>query len=461
MTTFDPPTLSIRGILQHPDGQWRRGQLDISGEVVRSVGEIVEGSENSQQARIIDVGESYVLPGAVDAHVHSLSHANEGIRASTAAAAAGGVTTIVEMPFDYSGPINSLDRLRTKQDLANDEAHVDVALLGTLDPEGGWRLAGALAEAGAVGFKASLFDTDKFRFPRTSDRQLLDVLAATRDAGRTLCVHVENNEIIKALLAEERAAGSVDPQSHSRSRPPVTETLGVLTAMEVAAELGSRLHLCHLSLPRSVDLVSWYRDQGADITLETCPHYLTFEQGDLETQRGHLKINPPLRTPEDRDGLWQRIEAGDIPVISSDHAPWPVELKDHEVMLDNSSGAPGVQNIVAVTLGGALRRDPSGKLFDRVVRALTFAPAERYGLDARKGSLDTGKDADVMIFDPSWQAPISLADQLSHAGWSPYEGYVAGGRISHTFLRGSLVFSADAGLVGQAGRGELLESKGV
>ena len=461
MTTSALATLRIRGILRHSDGSWRRGQLDISGETVLSIGEIPAQEQDSHAVRIIDVGDSYVLPGAVDAHVHSLSHEHEGIAASTAAAAAGGVTTIVEMPFDYSGPINSIDRLRAKQDLANNEAHVDVALLGTLDPNGGWRLAGALAEAGAVGFKASLFDTDAFRFPRTSDRQLLDVMAATRDAGRTLCVHVENNEIIKALLAEERAAGNTDPQSHSRSRPPVSEALGVLTAMEVAAELDSRLHLCHLSLPRSVDLVGWYREQGADITLETCPHYLTFEQGDLDVQRGHLKINPPLRTPEARDGLWERIEAGQIPVISSDHAPWPVERKDHEVMLDNSSGAPGVQNVVAVTLGGALRRDPSGKLFDRVVTALTYAPAERYGLDAQKGSLEPGKHADVMIFDPNWQQPIALADQLSNAGWTPYEGYLAGGRISHTFLRGSLVFSAENGLLGQRGGGELLQSRGV
>lgn len=461
MSTSTNVTLKIRGVIKFPDGQWRRGQLEIAGEKVRGICEISNFDLVAQSARTIDVGDAFVLPGAVDAHVHSLSHENEGINASTAAAAAGGVSTIVEMPFDYSGPVNNLDRLRAKQDLANNEARVDVALLGTLDPNGGWKEAGRLAEAGVVGFKASLFDTDAFRFPRTSDRQLLDVLAATRDVGRTLCVHVENNEIIKARLDEERAAGSVDPQSHTRSRPPVSETLGVLTAMEIAAETDSRLHLCHLSLPRSVDLVNWYRGQGADITLETCPHYLTFIQDDLDTQRGRLKINPPLRTAQDRDGLWSRLENGDIPIISSDHAPWPAEKKDHEVMLDNSSGAPGVQNVVSLSLGGALRRDPSLQLFDRVVQALSCAPAERYGLDDRKGSLEPGKDADVMVFERLDDAVIELDQQFSNAGWTPYEGVRPGGRITHTFVRGSLVYSVTDGLVAQPGNGELLMSRGV
>lgn len=406
---------------------------------------------------MVDVGDAYLLPGAVDAHVHSLSHDGEGILASTAAAAAGGVTTIVEMPYDHSGPINTLDRLRTKQDLANEEAHIDVALLGTLAPNGGWREAERLASGGAVGFKASLFHTDEFRFPRISDRELMNVLAATRDVGRTLCVHAENNEIIQARISEERAAGATDAQSHSRSRPPVAETLGVLTAMEVAANTGSRLHLCHLSLPRSVDLVSWYRSQGADITLESCPHYLTFTADDLETQHGRLKINPPLRDAAAREGLWQRLAAGEVSVISSDHAPWSAVKKDHEVMLDNSSGAPGVQNVVAVTLGGALRRDPTLALFDRAVEALTASPARRYGLDARKGAIVPGMDADIMVFDPAADAPIDTEAQLSNAGWTPYAGYSPGGHITHTVSRGRIVYTTTAGLAVEPGRGELVE----
>lgn len=150
MATATDVILKIRGVIKFPNGQWRRGQLDIAGEKVAGIGEIDDRESASPRAKVIDVGEALVLPGAVDAHVHSLSHQNEGIKASTAAAAAGGVSTIVEMPFDYSGPINNMDRLRAKQDLANDEARVDVALLGTIDPNGGWSEAARLAEAGVV-----------------------------------------------------------------------------------------------------------------------------------------------------------------------------------------------------------------------------------------------------------------------------------------------------------------------
>ena len=451
-------TLIVRGKIRTETGDWRRGEVRIAGETILTVRELDANGEGAAAgtAEVIDVGDAFVLPGAVDAHVHSLSHHGEGIDAATSSAAAGGVTTILEMPFDHSGPINSRDRLLAKQDLANDEARIDIGLLGTLAPGGGWREADTLAENGAVGFKVSLFDTNAFRFPRISDRELLDVMAAVRGAGRTLCVHAENNEIIKARIQEELDAGSNDPQVHTRTRPPVSETLGALTAMEVAAETGAALHLCHLSLPRSVDLLRWYREQGADITMETCPHYLTFTSGDLDEQRGRLKINPPLRSSEDREGLWQRLASGDIPVISSDHAPWPTELKDKERMLDNSSGAPGVQNVVAVALGGALRRNPSGALFAQIVDALTLAPARRYGLDDRKGSLAPGKDADVIVFDPSRDTTIEAATQLSNAGWTPYAGYAPGGQVTHTISRGQVVYTTDAGLTVAAGRGRLL-----
>ncbi|TGO06286.1 dihydroorotase [Serinibacter arcticus] len=443
------PTLVVAGRLLL-GGTWRRGEVWIEGE--RIVRVTATSAEDRSGARRIDVGEDRVIPGIVDAHVHSLSHAHEGIRAATRSAAAGGVTTIVEMPFDATGPVNTVDRLRAKQELADREAHVDVALLGTIEPRGGWRRAEALAHAGARGFKVSLFDTDPVRFPRIDDRDLLNVSAAVGATGRTLCAHAENNEIIKALLVEE--AGSTDVHAHTRSRPPVAEALGVLTAMEIAATSGSALHLCHLSLPRSVDLALWYRDQGADVTFETCPHYLTFTSADLETRRGRLKINPPLREGADREGLWSRIAAGRVPVISSDHAPWPAELKDHDSILANRSGAPGVETMAAVTLGGALARGE--EVFTRALEALTIGPARRYGLEGRKGSIEVGKDADIAVLRTDPDARIDERRLHSRAGWSPYDGVRPGVVVTATIARGTVVWDAGVGLSSTDGRGEVL-----
>ena len=189
--------------------------------------------------------KGYVLPGMVDADVHSLSHPGEGISASTRSAAAGGVTTIVEMPFDLTGPINSTDRFSVKRELAESEAFVDGALMGTLAPEGGWRSAEALAEAGRSGSRSRSLTPTRTAFCASRMPNCANVMAATAGAERT--VHAENNEIVQAMLGAERELNPFDPKAQVRSRQPVSETLGVLTALEVAHEQNARLHLCHLS----------------------------------------------------------------------------------------------------------------------------------------------------------------------------------------------------------------------
>ena len=447
------PDLVVAGLVRIAD-VWQPGEVWVADG--RISGLLRAADAPSTTARRLDVGANFVLPGAVDAHVHSLSHAGEGVRAATRAAAAGGVTTIVEMPFDGPGPINTVDRLRAKQDLVQREALIDVALLATLSPGGGWRRADELVSEGAVGFKVSLFDTDPARFPRIDDRELLDVMKAVGGTGRTLCVHAENNEIVKALLREESAAPADDSQAHSRSRPPVSETLGILTAMEIAATSGNALHLCHLSLPRSVDLASWYMSQGVNISIETCPHYLTFTHEDLDTQRGRLKINPPLRGRADREGLWERLEEGSVSILSSDHAPWPLAQKDRDRILDNHSGIPGVETLVSMSLGQAVARGP--ETFDRTVDAITIGPARRFGLDRTKGSLDVGKDADVTVFSVNSDARIDGSSLHSNANWSPYDGHQPGGVVSLTISRGTVVWHAGSGLAGSDGRGRLVSA---
>ncbi|WP_100466346.1 dihydroorotase [Mycobacteroides abscessus] len=441
----------VVGVLEESPGKFARGSVAISEGRITAV---QTGEPNESARQLIDVGDSLVLPGAVDAHVHSYSHSGEGLRASTSAAAAGGVTTIVEMPFDATGPINRADRARAKLDLVTKDAVIDVALLGTLEPGGGWRHAAELVDAGVVGFKVSLFDTDPFRFPRIDDAELRDIMQVVGEVGSTLCTHAENNEIIKALLADESNRTSVDPRVHGRTRPPVSETLGVLTAMEIAAYAGNALHLCHLSLGRSSDLVSWYQSQGVDVTFETCPHYLLLTEEEMLSQGGRLKINPPLRDKENREAMWTAVITGTASVISSDHAPWPRDLKEHRRILDNHSGCPGTETLVATTLGECLRRHGTGVEFSRAVAALTANPADRYGLGHRKGRLAAGYDADILVLTPTEHWQIDGSALHSNAGWSPYDQYLPGATVTMTLSRGVVVWDADQGLVGSPGRGE-------
>ncbi|MCR8669778.1 dihydroorotase family protein [Agrococcus sp. HG114] len=449
--------LVVSGRVRQADGAYAPGSVWIAGGRIGAVTAGAPTPAELQGAKHVDVGEAFVLPGAIDAHVHSYSHDGEGIETATRSAAAGGVTTIVEMPFDVTGPVKDADRVLAKRDIVAREAVTDVALLGTLWPGGGWRQTEAMAEAGVVGFKVSLYHTDTNRFPRVDDAELLDVMAATTAVGRTLCVHAENNEIVQHLQRVEQGSNPYDPLTHVRTRPPVSESLGVLTAMEIARDRGTKLHLCHMSIPRAAKLARWWNEDGADISLETCPHYLTFTADDMHEHGARLKINPPLRSAEHRDGLWAKIAAGMVDVISSDHAPWPLAKKEHQHILENASGTPGVETLVAVTLGGALQRDPDpAGLFDQAVAGLTSGPAERFGLGARKGRIAEGYDADLMVFRPDATHAVDEAALHSNAGWSPYAGLRTGGYVEATFLRGKQIWSSATGELGAPGNGQLV-----
>lgn len=435
----------IVGVIADEQGRYDRGAVWVGGETVRAVTHGEPAPADLTGVRVTDVGTAYVLPGAIDAHVHSYSYEGEGLFAATQSAAAGGVTTIVEMPFDKSGPVKNVDAVRKKQDIVAQEAVTDVALLGTLWPGGGWREAESMAEAGVVGFKVSLFHTDADRFPRVDDSELLDVMAAVADVDLTLCTHAENNEIVQHLSAVEQHSNPYDPLTHVRTRPPVSESVGVLTAMEIAHDRGTRLHLCHMSIPRAVKLAQWWREDGADISLETCPQYLTFTDQDMVREGGRLKVNPPLRSAGHVEGLWDGIGNGLVPVISSDHAPWPLSMKTNREILKNGSGVPGVQTLATVSLGSALRRDPDPSgMFHQAVQALTAGPAARFGLGDRKGRLAPGFDADIMVYRRDDAYVITEEEQLSNAGWTPFAGIQPGGVVEMTFLRGRRIFDRAA-----------------
>lgn len=447
--------LSIAGLVRHADdGEWRRGAVLIQGERIAGFSDV--GAVDARAH--IDVGDAYLLPGMVDAHVHCLSNPGEGIAAATSAAAAGGVTTIVEMPFDQAGPIDSAERVSRKRELVEQQAVVDVALLGTVAPRGGWRAVPEMADAGVCGFKVSLFDTDPYRFPRIDDGDLLDIFAAIADVDLPVCVHAENNEIVKGLIARLRSAGDTKPGAHLRSRPAVSETLAVLAAAEAAFSTGAQLHVCHLSLPRSVDLVRRHVADGLNATTETCPHYLLFTADDVEREGARLKINPPLRGRESQQGLWDRVTNGTIDVISSDHAPWSMESKSNEDIFDNHSGVPGVETILPCVLAEALRRGPQTAA--SAIDAMTWKPAQRFGLGDRKGRLEVGYDADVVAFDPAAAWHIDEAELHSNARWSPFHGRTNQGRVVLTVSRGQVAWDGQTLRV-EPGHGRVLMRNGA
>jgi allantoinase len=392
----------------------------------------------------LDFGDALLLPGAVDVHVHTRSYAGEGIERCTRAAAAGGVTTIVDMPYDAGGPIDSLAAFEAKLAEVDREAHVDVALWATVPPRGPIQDVAALVRAGAAAFKLSTFETHPERFPRIPDGQLLAAFAEIAAAGGLAGVHAENDEIVRAGIAAEQAAGGGrDPLAHARSRPPIAEHEAIARCLELARTTGVRLHICHVSTPRGVELVRAARRDGVDVSAETCPHYLLLDESELHRRGGEAKINPPLRArPLPADGL---------DLISSDHVGWPLERKHGPDIFTLAAGAPGVEVIVALV------HDALGPA--ELVRLVSEAPARRFGLWPRKGNLMPGADADLLVLDPELEWEIDPLTLVTPAGWSPYAGRHVRGRVIAAFSRGIQVWDGErvgAGPGAGAGHGRFV-----
>jgi allantoinase len=402
-----------------------RAGLTIRDGVIEGVGAPERGG--------LDFGDALLLPGAVDVHVHTRSYEGEGIGPCTRAAAAGGVTTIVDMPYDAAGPIDAPAAFEEKARDVEREAHVDVALWATVPPRGPVSDVRALVDLGAAAFKLSTFETHPVRFPRIPDGQLLAAFEEIAAAGGLAGVHAENDEIVRAGIAAEQAAGhSGDPLAHARSRPPVAEHEAIARVLELARATGARLHVCHVSTPRGVALVNEARRDGIDVSAETCPHYLLLDQSALLSRGGEAKINPPLRVAP--------LVAEGLDLISSDHVGWPVQRKHGPDIFALSSGAPGVELIVALV------HDALGA--DALVRLVSEAPARRFGLWPRKGSLAPGADADVIVLDADQEWTIEPEALITPAGWSPYSGRRVRGRVIAAFSRGVQVWDGRQVTVG-------------
>lgn len=443
--------LAIVGHVVTSTEHYLRGEVQIYNGKIINVSPVPTGDAVERR---LDVGTAYVMPGVIDPHVHCLSHASEGIETGTRSAAAGGVTTILEMPFDADGPIWSVAAFEAKRRRVEAEAHIDVAMYATVEPGGeGIKEIAGLAGAGAACFKVSTFHTDPRRFPRTPDDELLRVFSEIAKTGRRVCVHSENNEIVQAKVTELQRSGEISPLLHCASRPPVTETAAVANVLELGREIGVRLHFCHISTPRAIELVRWYASQGSPASAEVCPHYLTLTEDDMERAGARLKCNPPLRTREHVDGLWEQLRRGEIDAIASDHAPWPMELKSKANIFDNVSGGPGVETLLPIVASSALHERNVD--VNELVRVTSTRVAETFGLADKKGDLKPGLDGDVVVFDADEQWTVDESLLQSNAGWSPFHGTTLRGRVMLTVSRGQIAYDGDK-VQSQPGQGRFL-----
>jgi allantoinase len=433
--------LVVRGRVALPDRILDDGYVAVADGRIAAIGEAAAGLPAA--ARTVEADASYVLPGAVDTHVHARSEPAEGIIHCTEAAVAGGVTTVVDMPYDSPGAVPDLETFERKVEAVAAEAVCDVALYGTIRKEGGLDAIEPLARAGACAFKVSTYESDPVRFPRIPDGELLEAFRRIAGTGRLVAVHCENQDIVDRAVAHARAAGDTGPAAHGRTRPPVSETEAVARVLELAYHAGVHVHIVHASVTRSFDLVARYRAEGVRATAETCVQYLVLDEQAMERLGPRAKINPPLRRRADVQGLWSYLAAGRIEQVTSDHAPWaPAKKGNATDIFDNASGAPGVETLVpllyhAGVAGGRIT------ILD-LIHLLAETPARTFGLFPRKGILAPGADADIAVLDPAAAWTVRGAALHSGVGWTPYEGMELRGRVTHTFVRGRPAYEGRA-----------------
>jgi allantoinase len=432
MSDFD---LVLKGTLVLPDRLVRRGYVAVRDGLVAAVGE----GEMPAARESHDLGEALIMPGAIDAQVHSLSQKNqEDFIWSTRTAAAGGVTTIVDMPYDEGDLVCSADAVGRKVAHAEAQARVDFALYGTVDPQEGAKRIAEQVAAGVAAFKFSTFGTDPKRFPRIFAPLMAECFAAIAPTGLTAGVHNENDEYVRWAMDQVKASGITDYRAHEMSRPALTELLAMTEIYEIGAATGCPAHVVHCSLGRGYEIAASYRAQGHRATVECLIHYLTLgSETDAKRLGGRSKCNPPIRPRAEVEKLWRHLAAGNVTLLSTDHVSWSLDRKTNPDMLANASGLPGLEAMLPLFVKGALER---GVPLTWAARLMALNPARHFRIDHIKGALEIGKHADITVLTPEEHVFDASKTGNNVVGWSPYDGMTLPYKVAGTYLRGTLAY---------------------
>jgi allantoinase len=400
----------------------------------------------------------WIIPGVIDGQVHSGSQANqEGIGCASRAAAAGGVTTMVDMPYDDPEPVWHADLLRAKIELVEAESHVDVALYATISEAGGAETIPSLIDAGACAFKFSTFEAAPVRFPRITEDVLYDAFRMIAPAGLACGVHNQDQELTRKNIARLTEAGDTGWDAFGRAHSPLVEHLATVSIYELGALTGARAAVVHCSLARGFEVCEQYKSAGHKVAIETCVQYLMLDhENDMKRLGARLKHYPPVRSRDEVERLWIHVAAGHCDFVSSDHVSWGLERKSNPNIFKNASGGPGLETLLPAFWTGCEEHGLSPTL---AVRMLCDGPAKHFLLRDRKGSFDVGADADIVVLE-SGRFIFDASKSLSAVQWSSFDGREMRVRVGATYVRGTLAYDGNR-VVNEAGFGGFLRPRAV
>ncbi len=440
----------LTGRVVTPSGLLEDGWIAISGGRIAGVG----SGPRPEAEEVVEYRAAYLLPGAVDGQTHAGSQIGfPGMAPTTKAAVIGGVTTIVDMPYDEPDPVWNGELLAQKIAAVHEHAVCDVALYGTVPNEPVEADVRALVAGGVCAFKISSFEAHPHRFPRIGSgatRALIEILEGT---GLPLGLHNEDQEIVRRLAAEFKAAGKTGPEHHSPSRPEVAEISATATFLALGAGAATPLHIVHISTPDGFDLTRRFCESGAPATAEMCVHYLHFDAAeDMPRLGGKLKVNPPIRGGR-REALWQVLERGECTFVSSDHSAWPIERKNNPSIFDVAAGMPGLETLLPSFFTDAAARYGADRAAEMSAEWLAERPARFFGLST-KGRIAPGMDADIAVLDPAAHIYDSRRNP-GGPGWSAYDGETFTVTPVATWVRGQLAWDGSA-VIAASGAGRFV-----
>ncbi|WSS01574.1 allantoinase AllB [Streptomyces goshikiensis] len=411
-------------------GGTRAASVAVAAGKITAV--LAHDAEVPAGARLEDFGDDVLLPGLVDTHVHVNDPGRtewEGFWTATRAAAAGGITTILDMPLNSLPPTTTVDHLRIKQDVARTKAHVDVGFWGGALPDNVKDLR-PLHDAGVYGFKCFLSPSGVEEFPQLDQERLATSLAEITGFGGLLIVHAEDPHHL------ESAPQNPGPKyaDFLASRPRDAENTAIQNLIDQARRLNARVHVLHLSSSDALPLIAAAKAEGVRITVESCPHFLTLTAEEVPDGATEFKCCPPIREAANQDLLWDALADGTIDCVVSDHSPSTADLKTGD-FATAWGGISSLQLGLPAIWTEARRR---GRTLEDVVRWMSAAPAALAGLDA-KGAIEAGRDADFAVLAPDETFTVDPAELHHRNQVTAYAGKTLYGVVKSTWLRGTRI----------------------
>jgi allantoinase len=425
-----------------------RADLVIRDE--RIVAITTDSSDIEASARI-DATGLLVMPGGIDPHTHFREpeeFTREGFFSGGQGAAAGGITTVIEMPQADPTTV-TVEQFQAKRNQVAKTALVDMALWvgivgGNLQSEIDLR---NLAATGAVAFKSFMASSSP-SFPAVDTTTLHWAMSVIAETGLPYGIHAENDNLVLSGLKRLQDRGRTDPLAHAESRPPLVEAMAVSEVLYLAEVTGCWAHICHCASADALRLIADARSRGVRVTVETCPQYLALNTDDLVALKGYGRCAPSLRSQDEVDQIWSYVLDETIDLICSDHCGFTKEQKDAgaEDIFRAPLGLAGIQTLLPAFFDGAVNQ--RGMRLPQFVRQMSTNSAQIFDLYPRKGTIAVGSDADVIVFDPerTWTA---RGDEMAHKQkWTPFEGKTITGRVIKTIRRGETIY--DDSLEGEA-----------